>query len=349
MTFVAQPMEGVELENTTEQTVVSEPALGDLRKMRRLHMLNHTNVKLQVEVALVTTAELAALFVAANSEFLDVADNAELSATTDLTVSVWFRPDSVGARQMVASKHDDGAQGAWALSMESDGKLRVNIATLLTDAIDTQHYTSSVVLTVGTWYHIVVQYDGGGAANADRLKLWINDVEDAAGAFVGTIPVTMPAEAAAFMLGAFDLGAAAFADGRISRAVMWKRTLGAGEKSFMHNAGLGRAYSEASTALKVSMVSWWALLEKSGQRDDSHSTNHLSDNASVLIADSMRLPKVPREILHQARMNTGSDWSLPDPDKVILNERQSIVARVHSTVPSGTRVAVSSEFSDRTI
>ncbi len=349
MTFVAQPMEGVELENTTEQTVVSEPALGDLRKMRRLYMLNHTNVKLQVEVALVTSAVLAALFVAANSEFLNVADNAALSATTDLTVSVWFRPDSVGARQMILSKHDDGAQGAWALSMESTGKLRVNIATLLTDAIDTQHYTSDVVLTVGTWYHILVQYDGGQVGNAARLRLWINDTEDAAGAYVGTIPATMPAEAADLMVGAFDLGATSFADGRISAAVMWKRSLGAGEKLFMQNGSRGRVFSESSAALEVSMVAWWELTEKSGQRNDSFSTNHLGDNASVLFADGMRLPKTPRKTLHQARMNTGSDWVLPDPASYILNERQSIVARVHSDVPSGTRVAVSSEFSDRTI
>ncbi len=236
-------------------------------------------------------AELAALFVSANSEYLNIADNAELSATTDLTVSVWFRPNSVGVRQMIASKHDDGAQAAWALSMETDGKLRVNVATLITTAIDTDYYESAAALVIDTWYHIVFQYDGGQVGNAARLRLWINDVEDTTGSYTGTIPATMPAETAALMVGAFDLGPAAFADGRVSTMVMWTRTLTALEKTFMQFGGLGRVYADATVAHKVSMVSWWPLDVKSGQRKDSHSINHLNDNATVTYADGIRVAK----------------------------------------------------------
>lgn len=246
---------------------------------------------LQARIEHAHAEAIAALFVAANSEFLDIADSAALSATTDLTFGVWFKPLTIGTRQFIASKHDDGVNGAWALSMETDGTLRVNIATLLTTALDTDYYNTALTLAVDTWYFILFQYDGGQAGNSTRLRIWIDDVEDTTGAYTGTIPVTMPAEAAAIQLGAHDATPADFADGVMSTAGMWTRTLLAAEKTSMYFGGLGRLYSDLTTAEKVSLVAWWALSETSGQRVDSHSNNHLGDNASVLSADGVRVLK----------------------------------------------------------
>ena len=38
----------------------------------------------------------------------------------------------------------------------------------------------------------------------------------------------------------------------------------------------------ATNPLKIDLVAWWPLDEESGQRNDSHSGNHLTDNTTVL-------------------------------------------------------------------
>lgn len=35
-------------------------------------------------------------------------------------------------------------------------------------------YVSSVALTTGTWYNVVIVFDGSGVADSDKLKVWIN-------------------------------------------------------------------------------------------------------------------------------------------------------------------------------
>ena len=54
--FIDQPIESLELENTTEQTIVSAPAGGDVRRMRDITILNHTEEHMHLEVALLDAA-----------------------------------------------------------------------------------------------------------------------------------------------------------------------------------------------------------------------------------------------------------------------------------------------------
>lgn len=53
------------------------------------------------------------------------------------------------------------------------------------------------------WHHLVVNYDGAGAANADRLKVFIDGVNQTLD-FVGTVPATFGANSAPFYIGTYD-------------------------------------------------------------------------------------------------------------------------------------------------
>ena len=56
----------------------------------------------------------------------------------------------------------------------------------------TAYGSTNVFQTVGRYYHIAIVYDGSGAANADRLKLYVDGVYKTFASFTGTIPATVP-------------------------------------------------------------------------------------------------------------------------------------------------------------
>lgn len=68
------------------------------------------------------------------------------------------------------------------------------------------------------WNHVVMNYDGAGAANADRLKIYINGVLQTL-AFTGTIPASIGDNSAPLMAGALSTPGSYFA-GRIDDIVM---------------------------------------------------------------------------------------------------------------------------------
>jgi len=74
-------------------------------------------------------------------------------------------------------------------------------------------------------------------------------------------------------------------DGLIDEVTIYKRTLSGGERSWLYNNGLGRAYSDLTPPTTnpgtTGLTSWWTLNETSGARNDSYGTNHLTDNNTV--------------------------------------------------------------------
>lgn len=59
--------------------------------------------------------------------------------------------------------------------------------------------------------------------------------------------------------------------------------------TLLYNAGTGKTYADLSTAEKTGMglISWYNLDEQSGTRNDSHGTNHLTDNNTVTFRDGI--------------------------------------------------------------
>lgn len=70
-------------------------------------------------------------------------------------------------------------------------------------------------------------------------------------------------------------------DGRIAKTGFWRKVLTAAEKTALYNSGKGLKYSALDSGLKANLQAYWNLDEASGTRNDSHSTNHLTDNNTV--------------------------------------------------------------------
>lgn len=111
-------------------------------------------------------------------EFVD-----EIGLTGELTWSVWTRIDSTASTQYVINKQGPSESAGFGLQWDS--------ANGWTFQIDTNTgYTGTSGYTADTWYHIAVVYNGGLSGDANRLKIYINGVNQSL-TFSGSVPATI--------------------------------------------------------------------------------------------------------------------------------------------------------------
>lgn len=108
-----------------------------------------------------------------------------------MTVSLWANQNSLTPADALASKWYYNTQGSWAIQTgNSDAsQLQVFIANSLDDLGDNNGLTSSGAWSTG-WHHVVFTFDGTGSSNSERLKIYIDGVQQTL-SFNGTIPSTI--------------------------------------------------------------------------------------------------------------------------------------------------------------
>jgi hypothetical protein len=127
--------------------------------------------------------------------YMVIYHTAALQAAAHMTVAVRVRVDRISTSEMIITKSTNASGGSWSMQNAS-GELRFWFGTPGTDG----GYLASGV-AAGNWYTIVWVYDGDQTGNANRLKLWINGVQQTL-AFYGTIPATTGVSALDIHLGA---------------------------------------------------------------------------------------------------------------------------------------------------
>ena len=185
----------------------------------------------------------AASFVATNSEYLSIADNAALSmGDIDFTIAGWVYLDTK-ANEVIAAKYRTNTNNReymvyYALS---DGATNRFIFLVSPNGVG----TTAVVAnnfgepSTGTWYFVVAWHD----ATANTINIQINNgtansTAHSTGVFDGTDD---------FKIGAlYTTNPIYFWNGRIDQLGIWKRTLTATEKTWLYNSGNGRSYAEVA-------------------------------------------------------------------------------------------------------
>jgi len=222
----------------------------------------------------------AGQFTAANSEYLSITDNAELSVgNIDFTLAFWVYVDSLGANRTIASKFAD-------TTPTREWRLRYNNgdAAFEFQVVDSSGGVASVETTesisTGTWYFIVCWHD----ASADTINIQLNN---------GTVHSASHTTGVNDSTEDFRLGAdkssgsvGSFWDGRIDEVGFWKRILTTQERTDLYNGGNGttiknRFLVDAGGSLGDRLISQWNLNEASGTRTDSISGENLTDNNTV--------------------------------------------------------------------
>jgi len=171
---------------------------------------------------------------------------------TPFSISAWIKPSSLtNSSTYIVSKY--GASGAreWTFAQRYSGKIEVILVSPLGYVVEP---TDSVVLSVGTWTHVVFTYDGRGGNKAGfGCKIYINGKLDTTGA--GTsLYKSMSNTSGLVAIGKTDGGNSNF-DGNIAEVAIWRKELLASEVASLYgvkNAGayrLVRDYSQKSRVI----------------------------------------------------------------------------------------------------
>ncbi len=153
------------------------------------------------------------------SQSLSIADNANLSITSDLTFGAWIRADAFvnGTYSHFMGKWlDTGSQGAYSLAVKGvNSTTLADVGLFVADTNGTPDTLSNTDLTAhrlstGKWYLIVGRYNASGSSSTLKLNVNLNSYTK----LVGSI-TALKDSTAAFALGAMN-GTMNWFDGQIA-------------------------------------------------------------------------------------------------------------------------------------
>jgi hypothetical protein len=215
-------------------------------------------------------------FTAANNEFFNIADNADLSFNgTDFTVAAFVKLDSLATTQTIMSKRADATTVEFTLVYNS-GANRFQFAVHNGIGFTIVAADNFGAPSIGVWYSVVARCN----LVAQKVYIQVNNGTPNELAFTSSIPSTN----SNFRMGAQKSGASVdfFWNGLIDSAVVWKRVLTASERTAYHNGGVAPAMAEITAHATLNdAVAGWGLNTAYGQADDSFGANHLTNNNTV--------------------------------------------------------------------
>lgn len=232
----------------------------------------------------------SAQFTAANSEYLSrPGDDVSLSTgDIDFWMAGWVWLDTKTAFPQIATKSDQVNQAEYVLAYRQDNdRFYFQVFPTGTGGGVLLDATSGGAVSTGNWYFLLAWHDSVN----DVIRIRVNNgATDSAASAAGVLDTT-----AAFRLGTRYSTPELFWDGRIDQFAFGKNPVGGVDglistiSTRLYNSGAGIRYADLTGAEKTDwgLVSFWELEEATGQRDDSHGTNHLTDINTVTQADGV--------------------------------------------------------------
>lgn len=158
-----------------------------------------------------------------NDDNISCGDVTALNGATAFTIICWFNQDIIDQNDTLFKKYTDADNRIYLATIASDGSTRFYIC----NAANTYgSFDYSTVITAGKWHHLVTYYNGAGANNSAKMKIYVDTVEVTLGFGAMTIPTTT----ADLSTKAFLLGDTAGAlDGVIGEMLIYNRALGVNE------------------------------------------------------------------------------------------------------------------------
>lgn len=174
----------------------------------------------------------AASFVRANTEFLSLADNADMSTgDIDFTFCCWVKIGILASGSCILSKESDNNNREYRLEVFAN---KFRWITFKSTGAVAGIVSSAESPIADTWYFLCVSRTAG------TVSISVNDGTPATASESDTADTT-----AAFRVGFYDDGSidpVNYWDGLIDEVGFWKRLLTADERTEIYNAGSGIAY-----------------------------------------------------------------------------------------------------------
>ncbi len=203
---------------------------------------------------------------------IDVGTIASLNSVTEFTASFWSNFDS--------GQSNDGV----IFTNRVDNNNRITIYRYNTSIYF--HVNSSgsnqgnvTAPSTGSWTHVVMVYDGSGSANADRLKVYFNGVEQTL-SYGGTIPATTGTYSTSY-LGARGDGSNEY-KGDLSNFSIFNQAISAEDVKYLYNGGTPQ------TNISFEPTSWYKLDNlTTGIQDSGSASNNGTNNGATAVSSSV--------------------------------------------------------------
>ncbi len=226
------------------------------------------------------------------NQFLSAASNTALRAGgTDFFIATWARIDASGILTF-ACKQPTPSDREWILGYDSTGAFASNRFFFRTAGANASNNVAANAFgaaSIGQWYFVIAWRDY--AANKIRIRI------NAAATDENTPANAITPTNAPLLLGASQVSTTPtydrFHSGRLDQVVFGKPasigTIINELHATLYNGGAGVSYSQLSASQKSiwGLVSFWELDERSGERKDSHGSNHLTPANNPVAADGI--------------------------------------------------------------
>ena len=160
-----------------------------------------------------------------NNDFVNMGDVDELDGIAQMTIEFWVNPHDLTAstaQRLVAKGGSAGDNHRWA-TLIATGTDELHFSMRTTSGNEGEISTNLNALTLNTWTHVAVVYDGGQAVNIDKVEFYINgrEVSDGNKVETGTILTTTPASNSSNLRIAATTTGNAELDGQMDEVRIW--------------------------------------------------------------------------------------------------------------------------------
>ena len=156
-------------------------------------------------------------------DYLNLGDITAFDGAANVSWGFRFRLTNLAHANALFGRWPSTAANRQFLAIiQTDGDINFFIpnGTTSTDGI-----TTDTPIAINTWYNVVVVFAGGGAANINRLKIYINNNTEKTLTFTSTIPTTLNATADDVYIGRQENATSADIEGDGYDFTWWDKAL----------------------------------------------------------------------------------------------------------------------------
>ena len=175
------------------------------------------------------------------SDYIDLGNSTTLAPASAFTLSIWALADDFdNVYQRMVSRYTSGGAATYSYALINDngnGKVRFYVYPSSNTGSGIYVVTDSVVMTAGTWHHIVATYSGDNT----RMRIYVDGSLAATTLVNGPVPAAINRPVAKLALGMNLDGGGAYHrswDGALDEFSLWDVELTADQVSYIYGNGV---------------------------------------------------------------------------------------------------------------
>ncbi|MHA1880875.1 MAG: LamG domain-containing protein [Candidatus Heimdallarchaeota archaeon] len=163
-------------------------------------------------------------------DYVDVGNNTVDITTSNMTINMWIKPESLAAHLRIFGP---GTNGGYGFHIDAEGNLWFG-------KVGTTDKESTDTISAGSWQMVTVVYD----QSADLVYFYINSNVDSGGAL--SLTSTFSSDITYYIAEGSPVGGGYSFDGIIDEIGLWERCLTSTEITQLYNGGAGITYVPSS-------------------------------------------------------------------------------------------------------